>query len=55
VIGYREIAELTGVKESTLKVWKYRGKLPPPDLEPYSRAPLWKRETIVKWDKERKK
>lgn len=54
MIGYREIAEITGVSESTLKVWKHRGKLPPPDLQPNVKAPLWKRETIEAWWKERK-
>ena len=43
MIGYREISEITGVKESTLKVWKHRGKLPPPDAQPYSKAPMWKK------------
>ena len=54
VIGYREISELTGVKESTLRVWRTRGKLPPPDLQPNAHSPLWKRSTIDRWWKEKK-
>jgi predicted site-specific integrase-resolvase len=47
-----DIERITGVRKSTLAVWKHRGKLPAPDYMPNQKTPLWNPKTIDKWAKE---
>lgn len=49
-LTYEDISAKVGVPVPTLYLWKHRGKMPPPDI--LWRQPLWKRETIDRWEKE---
>jgi hypothetical protein len=50
---YADISLLTDVPVNTLRVWRVRKKLPEPDLTPNSQTPLWRPETIRRWNEER--
>jgi len=43
--GVYEIAEELGVRPNTVRVWRTRGKLPPPDYV-LAMGPLWTAKTI---------
>lgn len=43
-----DIADRLGVKVSTVRQYKLRGTLPPPD-ETIGRSPVWREETISAW------
>lgn len=47
-----DIAERLGVKIETVRQYKLRGDLPPPD-DYVGRSPVWKDETIQAWERER--
>lgn len=51
IVGVREIAALLGVKEQTVRTWRYRKLLPEPDAT-VSGIPVWRRSTILRWAKE---
>ena len=44
-LTYKDLAERWGVKYSTLRQWRHRGKLPEPD-KTYGQMPVWNEETI---------
>jgi hypothetical protein len=52
LVSIGEIAELTGLAVHTIRTHRKRGKLPAPDYE-LAVGPVWKRETIERWDRER--
>ena len=47
-----QVAEITGLKYSTLLVYRARHQLPPADMV-IARSPFWTLETIAVWDKQR--
>lgn len=47
-----DIADRLGVKVSTVRQYKLRGDLPPPD-ETIGRSPVWREETIAAWERSR--
>lgn len=51
LLGYEAIAELTGISNRLLRVWKARGKMPAPDFIVLTGNPVpaWKRKTILDW------
>lgn len=48
ILGIQEIAELTGLKEQTLRQYRSEDKLPMADAV-ISGSPLWSKETILNW------
>ncbi|QDP60661.1 MAG: hypothetical protein Unbinned1469contig1000_40 [Prokaryotic dsDNA virus sp.] len=48
VLGIKEIAQLTGLKEQTIRQYKSDGKLPDPDAV-ISGNPLWNKVSILDW------
>lgn len=44
----RDVAEMLGVKVTTVYVYRHRGTLPPPDGY-LGRTPWWAPETISAW------
>lgn len=56
-LTYKDIAEMTGLTEGALRLLKFRGKLPAPDVTtdyaPTRQIPMWRRQTIEKWIRER--
>ena len=48
----KDIAALLGVRVATVRQYKLRGDLPPPDATA-GRSPLWRRATIEQWRAER--
>ena len=48
LLGYREIAEQTGVREATLRNYRRRGYMPEPDVMLADR-PRWRTSTIAHW------
>ena len=51
-VGMRGIAQLFGVAPVTSRMWRTRGKLPPPDEIVDGTMHLWARSTIKQWVKE---
>lgn len=49
LFGYQEIAELLGVKPSTVNMWRWGGKLPEPDGPDVHGMPTYRPETILAW------
>ena len=43
-----EVAEILGIRESSVRGYKARGQMPPPDRQ-YGRTPLWLERTIREW------
>jgi len=54
VVGIKEIAQETGLKEQTLRQYRTDGKMPEPDAIK-SGNPLWDINTISKWFRNRGK
>jgi MerR HTH family regulatory protein len=52
LVGIGEIAELVGLTTHTIHYHRRRGSMPPPDFE-LNVGPVWKRETIEQWNRER--
>ncbi len=52
LMGVKGIAELFGVSLSTPRVWRARGKLPPPTILIDGEHAAWDRETIGWWIEE---
>lgn len=48
LLGYREISEISGVGEATLRNYRRRGYLPEPDVMLADR-PRWHDSTIKNW------
>ncbi|MDQ5862782.1 MAG: MerR family transcriptional regulator [Actinomycetota bacterium] len=46
--SYKELADKSGVKAATLRVWHARGKLPPPDFT-VGQSPAWLPDTVREW------
>ena len=44
-----DIAERLGIAAQTVRVYKTRGTLPPPDAHA-GQSPLWREETINAWE-----
>jgi len=54
LLGIGEVADLVGLKRSTIYVMHSRGQLPVHDaVANQGRTKLWRRKTIVKWDRKR--
>lgn len=49
LLGIQELAELFGKPTNTVRQWRQRGQLPPPDYM-VSGTPIWERSTIDAWD-----
>ncbi|ONH24883.1 helix-turn-helix transcriptional regulator [Pseudofrankia asymbiotica] len=49
LIGYAEMAERAGVKASTLRSYRRKGLLPPPDDESVPDRPRWRTSTYEAW------
>ncbi len=52
-LTYADLSARLDVSVNTLRQWKLRGKLPPPDYAPHARVALWKPSTIIAWEKNR--
>lgn len=48
LIGYKEMAELAGVRPNTLRRYRVEGRLPPPDVLLADR-PRWRLSTFTAW------
>lgn len=48
LLSYAEIAELAGIRPSTLRAYRRRGYLPLPD-EMLADRPRWRRSTVERW------
>ena len=48
-----QLAEITGLKYSTLYTYRRRNTLPEPDTY-IGRTPVWNRKTIEEWQRNRK-
>jgi hypothetical protein len=48
-LGVAEVAELLGVKDRTVHMWKYREIMPSPDWPEVNRSHAWRRGTILAW------
>jgi hypothetical protein len=48
ILGTDEVAELLGVENQTVRLWKSKGIMPNPDWV-ISRVPIWTAGTIVRW------
>lgn len=53
LLGYAELAELTGLSRSTLRNYKAKGYLPAPDDNSVADRPRWTAATIQDWIKHR--
>lgn len=51
VLTQPDIARLLDVKEATVRTWRWRGVLPPPDGY-LRRIPYWQTSTIEAWARE---
>lgn len=49
LIGYADIAELAGVKPSTVRGYRAQGRLPEPDDLSVPDRPRWRLSTITAW------
>lgn len=47
-----DVAELAGLEPGTIKRYRYRGSIPPPDGW-LGRTPWWRRDTVDRWLEER--
>jgi predicted DNA-binding transcriptional regulator AlpA len=52
LFGYRDIAEIVGISEGTLRNYCRRGYMPQPDVMLADR-PRWREATITEWKRER--
>lgn len=52
LLGYRELAELLGVKQGTVRKYRSDGRLPKPDRTVLGR-PFWYPGTIDAWRRKR--
>lgn len=50
LVSPKEVAELFGVKRSTVYMWRYYDILPEPE-QVAARVPLWKERDIIRWAK----
>jgi predicted DNA-binding transcriptional regulator AlpA len=50
LIGPKDVADMLGVKRSTVYMWRYYDQLPEP-VQVVARVPLWRRGDIIKWAK----
>jgi hypothetical protein len=48
-IGISELAEMFGVKPSTVHMWRYRDQMPEPDYPAINGHPAWDRSVIIAW------
>lgn len=48
-LGYKEIAELLGVKNNTVNMWNWKKLMPEPDHLTINGHPAYDPETIVVW------
>ncbi|HJV12897.1 MAG TPA: helix-turn-helix domain-containing protein [Propionibacteriaceae bacterium] len=48
----RQVAKLLDVRESTVRSWVARNRMPQPDGH-VSRTPVWREGTIREWDAQR--
>lgn len=46
ILTYADLAERWGMEENTLRQWRFRGKLPEPDLV-VGNSPAWYEKTIA--------
>lgn len=53
LLGYRDIATMLGVTEATLRNYRRRGYMPPPDIMLADR-PRWRVATIDAWQAKRR-
>ncbi|EIV94725.1 hypothetical protein FraQA3DRAFT_4504 [Frankia sp. QA3] len=49
LIGYAGIAEMAGIKTSTLRSYRAQGRLPEPDDASVPDRPRWRTSTITAW------
>jgi hypothetical protein len=47
-LGFQEVAELLNVKDTTVRMWKYHGQLPPADFIVHGMM-AWETATIIRW------
>ncbi len=55
LINLAGIAKLIGLTFGTVKLMKTQGKLPEPDLDVKGWTRVWKKSTILEWDRDRPK
>lgn len=53
LFGYRDVSRLVGISEGTLRNYRRRGYMPPPDVMLADR-PRWREDTIAAWQRDRK-
>lgn len=49
LLDYRDIAEMTGLSQSTLRTYRTQGRLPEPDELPAADRPRWRKSTVERW------
>ena len=52
LVGPAEAAQLTGLKVLTIHQYRSRGLMPEP-VRVISRTPLWEKQQILDWDRDR--
>jgi len=50
IVGTAEAAEMIGVSQNTINVWRLRGQFPEPDAVLVCGL-VWRRSTIARWMK----
>jgi hypothetical protein len=53
LLGYRELAEVAGVKPNTLRSYRAQGRMPPPDDDSVPDRPRWRLSTFQAWMRDR--
>lgn len=53
LLTYKDIAQLTGISETAIRLRVMRGTFPPPDEKPNRVTALWKESTVRRWMKEK--
>ena len=53
IVGLAEVAKMLGLSYNATAQRRARGQLPPPDVT-LSNGPVWRRETIVQWQRQNK-
>ena len=52
LLGYVDVAEMVGISQATLRNYRRRGYMPPPDVMLADR-PRWREATIRDWQRQR--
>lgn len=53
LLSYRDVSELMGISQGTLRNYRRRGYMPPPDVMVADDRPRWREATILEWKRQR--